>query len=137
MQITVDSQSPIPLYWQIAEQIRAAIQAGEYLAGDVLPSVRKLSESLRVSTSSVVKAYELLKSSGWVAARKGKGLYVRGAPAASDSASAPDIDSHLRAAVVLGIQCGLGVEQLCSRLRELYRENLQLLAEDESQSPDI
>lgn len=137
MQITVDSQSPIPLYWQIAEQIRAAIQTGEYLAGDVLPSVRKLSKSLRVSPSSVVKAYELLKSSGWVAARKGKGLYVRGVPSAPDSASVSEIDRHLKAAVVLSIQCGLGVEQLSSRLREMYNEGLRLQLGDESHGSDV
>ena len=73
----IDPRSPIPLYEQIAARIRAAIAAGDYDAGNALPSVRQLSAQLRVNPATVVQAYRDLEREGFVDMRHGSGTFVR------------------------------------------------------------
>ena len=73
----IDPRSPIPLYEQIAARIRAAIAAGDYEAGDALPSVRQLSAQLRVNPATVVQGYRDLEREGFVDMRHGSGTFVR------------------------------------------------------------
>lgn len=73
----IDARSPVPLYAQIAARIRLAIAAGELSAGDVLPSVRSLSRTLRVNPATVAQAYHDLAADGFVETRHGQGTFVR------------------------------------------------------------
>ncbi|MCM3770615.1 MULTISPECIES: GntR family transcriptional regulator [Priestia] len=49
MKFNVHKQSSIPIYQQIYEQIRYRIQTGMIKPGDQLPSLRKLSQDLKIS----------------------------------------------------------------------------------------
>jgi DNA-binding transcriptional MocR family regulator len=53
------------------------INGGSLSAGDQLPSVRALSQSRKVSTATVLKAYEALEANGLIEARPRSGYYVR------------------------------------------------------------
>ncbi|MFC5742679.1 PLP-dependent aminotransferase family protein [Dyella tabacisoli] len=57
-------------------QLRAAILDGRLQAGLRLPATRELAEALQVSRNTVVAAYDLLLSEGYVVARRGAGNYV-------------------------------------------------------------
>lgn len=57
-------------------QLRAAILDGRLKAGLRLPATRELAQALRISRNTVVAAYDLLMSEGYVAARPGSGNYV-------------------------------------------------------------
>ena len=70
-----------PVYQQIAAQVRAARDRGELTAGAALPSVRDLAEQLGVNRNTVAHAYALLRASGVVAGRAGRGSQVLAAPA--------------------------------------------------------
>lgn len=59
--------------------IRAKIASRVLGPGDRLPSVRRFSESMRVSPSTVVEAYDRLEAEGIIRARRGSGFYVTGA----------------------------------------------------------
>lgn len=69
-----DSESP--LYLKLADALRAALAAGEVSAGERLPSVRRLSEALRLNPATAAAAYRILEQEGWVAARAGSGVYA-------------------------------------------------------------
>jgi len=56
---------------QIAEQIRSAILAGEYIPGDKLPSERELADIFGVSRPSVREALNMLASAGLIASYQG------------------------------------------------------------------
>jgi GntR family transcriptional repressor for pyruvate dehydrogenase complex len=58
--------SRLPLYLQVAEQIRQAIIAGEYAPGDELPTERELGEMFGVSRASVREALRSLRAEGLV-----------------------------------------------------------------------
>jgi GntR family transcriptional regulator len=72
----LDARSPIPLYEQIAHELRVAIASGELAPGDGLPSVRRLASGLRINPATVVQAYRELESDGMVEMRQGAGTYV-------------------------------------------------------------
>ena len=66
------------LYRQIADQIAALIDRGEYKAGGRLPPERDLARQLGVSRPSVREALIALEVEGYVEVRVGSGVYVTG-----------------------------------------------------------
>lgn len=65
------------LYENLAAQLKDAIRQGVYSPGGRVPSVRRLSEQHRVSQATVVAAYRLLESHGWLEARPQSGFFAR------------------------------------------------------------
>lgn len=61
---------------QVMTLIRQKIQQRQLLAGERLPSVRALAQTMKVSPSTVVEAYERLVAEGLIRARRGSGFYV-------------------------------------------------------------
>jgi GntR family transcriptional regulator, transcriptional repressor for pyruvate dehydrogenase complex len=72
---------PRRLYRQIADQLRALIDGGEFPAGTRLPPERDLATQLGVSRPSVREALIALEVEGRVEVRMGSGIYVREAAA--------------------------------------------------------
>ena len=68
--------SGVPIYQQIAEQLKADILAGKLKEGEYLPSIRGLARDLKISVITTMKAYEQLEAEGLVTAAQGKGFYV-------------------------------------------------------------
>ncbi len=68
--------SGVPIYQQIAEQLKEDILAGKLKEGEYLPSIRGLARDLKISVITTMKAYELLAEEGLVTAMQGKGFYV-------------------------------------------------------------
>lgn len=65
-----------PLYVGLAGALRAAIIRGEIPTGARLPAERALSNSLKVSRSTVVAAYGALREERWVRSLRGSGTYA-------------------------------------------------------------
>ncbi len=68
--------SGVPIYQQIAEQLKTDILAGRLKEGEYLPSIRGLAKDLKISVITTMKAYEQLEAEGLVTASQGKGFYV-------------------------------------------------------------
>src|SRR3954465_9081327 len=64
------------LYRQVADQLRALIDSGEYGVGSRLPTERDLAEQLKVSRPTVREALIALEVEGRVRIRVGSGIYV-------------------------------------------------------------
>jgi len=69
-------ESPMPLYLQLAREMRAHISQSGLPAGALLPSVPMLAERLSLSRDTVTKAYELLRDVGTIKSRRGAGWFV-------------------------------------------------------------
>lgn len=76
MKLIISSVSGEPIYEQIKNQIRSAIMSGELMAGEALPSLRKLAKELRVSVLTVTRAYNELADERLVENVQGKGTFV-------------------------------------------------------------
>lgn len=68
--------SGVPIYQQIADQLKEEILSGKRKEGEYLPSIRGLARDLKISVITTMKAYELLAEEGLVTAVQGKGFYV-------------------------------------------------------------
>ncbi|MBQ6662394.1 MAG: GntR family transcriptional regulator [Firmicutes bacterium] len=79
MKLILNTQSMVPIYEQIVQQIERMIAEGKLVAGDPLPSVRALAAELRISALTVKKAYDRLEEEGLTATVHGKGTYVTAA----------------------------------------------------------
>lgn len=75
--LAIDEASSVPVYQQIAAQLRREIEDGERSPGERLPAIRALAAELGVHRDTVALAYESLSERGWVEARIGAGTYVR------------------------------------------------------------
>ena len=65
-----------PLYLQLMQQIRHAIETGVLQTGDQLPGIRTLAEQLVISHNTVAKAYSELEHEGLLGLKHGSGAYV-------------------------------------------------------------
>ena len=73
---TLDRQSGLPLYLQIAHEVMYLVETGTLRDGDAPPSLRRLAKQLRISFLTVDKAYKWLESRGVLATRRGIGWEV-------------------------------------------------------------
>ncbi|MFW7525234.1 PLP-dependent aminotransferase family protein [Vibrio ostreicida] len=63
-------------YQQLAQQLKRQIENGIWRAGEKVPSVRMTSRNSSVSASTVLQAYQLLESQGWLQAKPQSGYFV-------------------------------------------------------------
>src|SRR6186713_2801562 len=66
----------VPIYLQLMEQVKHAIETGALQPGDQLPGIRPLAEELVISTNTVAKAYRELEHEGVLELRHGAGAFV-------------------------------------------------------------
>ena len=78
MIFTLNPSSGQPVYVQLMQQIRHAVETGVLQPGDTLPGVRTLAQQLVISPNTVVKAYSELQHEGLLDLRHGSGAYVSG-----------------------------------------------------------
>ena len=87
--LMLNPASDTPLYQQLYESLRRSIERGHLTTNEKLPSIRKLSEDLRLSRTTVEMAYQQLCVEGYVRARPQSGFFVEA------GAIRPERSSHL------------------------------------------
>ena len=73
---SLNQESGLPLYLQIAHEFVYRIETGLLQPGDKLPGIRKLAKELKVSFLTVDKSYRWLRARGVVTTRRGVGVRV-------------------------------------------------------------
>ncbi len=74
--LEVDRRSGVPIYVQLVEGVRHALEVGALGSGKKLPTVRGLAGELGVAPNTVVKAYNELQRMGLIESRPGVGTVV-------------------------------------------------------------
>lgn len=82
-------------YQEIADVIRARVDAGSYAGGRVLPSEAELSAEFDASRVTIRRALETLRDDGLLAARQGFGWFVASAPLRQTLAQLGTIEGQL------------------------------------------
>jgi len=129
------SIEPRRLYRQIADQIRALISTGEFVAGSRLPPERDLARQLGVSRPSVREALIALEVEGLVEVRIGSGIYVQPLVEGTAASRMPEAQAGpfelLRARYVIESECAalaakaarqVHLEALAEALAQMRRE---------------
>jgi GntR family transcriptional regulator len=68
----------VPIYLQLMEQVKHAIETGAVRPGEQLPGIRPLAEELVINPNTVAKAYRELEHEGVIELRHGAGAFVAG-----------------------------------------------------------
>lgn len=76
MQFRIDPATRLPIYRQLAQQLREAIARGQLKPEERLPSVRDLSRTLVVNPNTIARVYTELEREGIVNTRPGLGVFV-------------------------------------------------------------
>jgi GntR family transcriptional regulator len=66
----------VPIYLQLMEQVKHAIETGALRPGEQLPGIRPLAEELVINPNTVAKAYRELEHDGVIELRHGAGAFV-------------------------------------------------------------
>ena len=118
MDITINPTDGIPIYRQIANQIRYMVASGLVEPGEEIPSVRGLALRLKVTPNTVVKAYHELESAGVLEKRPGAGTYVKAGPTPLAKQERDRIIEHrIDGLLAEGHQLGFTVDELLDALR--------------------
>lgn len=74
--LSIDLPSEIPIYVQVKNQIRLAVERGDLVPGEQLPTVRELALELGINANTVSRIYADLEREGYLARRRGIGTFA-------------------------------------------------------------
>lgn len=119
----VSTDSPLPIYRQIAEQVRRFIAAGQLEVGECLPSVRAMAEHFAINPMTVSRAYAALCEEGVLLRRRGAGMVVAprtGRAGLTAEARLRLLESKLQEVILEANDLGLAAGPVCERLHALF-----------------
>ena len=113
VKIKIDHASATPVFQQLIDSIHFAINTGELVNGEKLPSIRRLASENEIATNTVAKAYRQLETRGLVTARDRSGYVVtsngggryRGRGVSTDKPDVHNVVDRLDAGVMPGAFC--------------------------------
>jgi GntR family transcriptional regulator len=77
MVFRLPQSSGVPVYLQLIEQIKHAVETGALRAGDQLPTIRKVAGELVINPNTVARAYRELEHEGILELRHGSGAFIK------------------------------------------------------------
>jgi GntR family transcriptional regulator len=117
--------SGVPVYLQLIEQVKHAIDVGALSPGDQLPAIRRVAEDLVINPNTVAKAYRELEHEGVIELRQGSGAFVSENDRAGRVARVRTAQPVLQAALERLMTAGLTPEEI----RRLFEAELLRLAD--------
>lgn len=117
------------MYQQIVDQITAKVMAGDWKAGQALPSIRELASASRVSVITVKRAYAELGLAGIIVTRHGMGSFVAESPDLPTSLLRAEFTQHFQS--MLACAARLGISR--NEIRQLLAEELPDPTHDSSE----
>ncbi|MBX3419857.1 MAG: GntR family transcriptional regulator [Pirellulaceae bacterium] len=72
----IDVSNGVPVYEQVARQIKFAVAAGSLVPGEMIPSVREMARELAINPNTVARAYRELQNEQIIETVRGEGLAV-------------------------------------------------------------
>jgi len=76
MLFRVNHSSGVPLYLQLVEQVKHAMETGALRSGEQLPTIRKVAADLVMNPNTVARAYRELERAGVIDVRHGAGAFA-------------------------------------------------------------
>lgn len=129
MFINIDPASGLPIYLQIAQQIKTAVAMGRLQQEEPLPSVRQLAVELAVNPNTVARAYLDLEIEGVIYKRQGAGTFVSGQGVEmSKSERRRVLNELLEKALVEGVNLGLSERELRDAFERMLEKIVQARA---------
>ena len=93
-----------PIYLQLMEQVKHAVETGALRPGEQLPGYRRLAEDLVINVNTVAKAYRELEHEGFIELRHGAGAFVSTKALGAKQSDAVRVAQQLVAGAVLKLR---------------------------------
>jgi GntR family transcriptional regulator len=107
-----------PMYQQIVDQVTAKVMAGDWKAGQALPSIRELASASRVSVITVKRAYTELGLAGIIVTRHGMGSFVAESSELPTSLLRAEFTQHFDAMLACAARLGISRNDIRQLLAE-------------------
>lgn len=120
MLLRLDFSSDTPIYQQIRNQVVVAIASGQLVPGEKLPTIRALAEEAGINMMTVSKAYQLLKSEGYITTGRRDGAAVR----LPEAGAGPEAVENLRLRLCELRLAGMDRTQILELCRRLLDEEV-------------
>jgi GntR family transcriptional regulator len=101
-----------PMYQQIVDQVTAKVMAGDWKAGQALPSIRELASASRVSVITVKRAYAELELAGIILTRHGMGSFVAESSDLPTSLLRAEFTQHFEAMLACAARLGMSQDEI-------------------------
>lgn len=124
MELRIHPASGVPIYLQLMEQIKHAVETGAVRVGEQLPTIRRVAEELAMNPNTVARAYRELEREGVIDVRHGLGAYVAERAGGAKVAAMRRSSESLRAAIAEGRALGLAEPEL----RRIFENELSATA---------
>jgi GntR family transcriptional regulator len=122
---TVALHAGEPVYEQVVYAVRRAIVTGQLRAGDAFPSVRDLSQALKINPNTAHRIVALLVDEGLLAVRPGLGTVVC-APAPTGAAARRAVVEHEAERLVVDARRkGVGLAELLAAIRRHWSRTIR------------
>lgn len=115
---TIELKSGIPVHRQIVYAVTKAVVTGHLQPGESFPSVRVLSQQLRINPNTAHKVVSQLVQQGLLEVRPGIGTVVRQAPPASPAQRRQLLREELEHLVVEAKKLSLDFKDVLEAVRE-------------------
>ena len=112
----IDPGAQVPLYEQVAAELRRAIADGEVRPGQRMPLAKDLAAVLGVNKNTVLRALRQLRDEGLLEFRRGRGITVAGTPPRGA------VLRRVRELVTFGREQGYGPEELIAMIKVISQE---------------
>lgn len=121
---TVALRAGEPVSEQVVYAVRRAIVTGQLRAGDAFPSVRELSQALKINPNTAHRIVTLLVADGLLVVRPGLGTVV-GEPARADAPVRRGVlDERAERLVIDARQKGIKLAELLAAIRRHWSRTL-------------
>jgi GntR family transcriptional regulator len=115
--LTIDRNLAVPVYQQVANQLRRHVATGALRPGTALPSVRQLAGDLGVNLNTIARAYRLLEGERFLVIRDRSGVVVAAPAKETDEAARARMLDEMRACLARLRQHGMTTEELLAVIR--------------------
>ena len=119
--ISIDYQSKLPLYEQIAGRFRTLILQGVLPPDSQMPSVRSLAVELSINPNTIQKAFALLEQQGYIYPVRGRGNYVADTAQLAENKKCSLLE-EIRRLLRQGKELGITRSEYIAVLNGLYQE---------------
>jgi GntR family transcriptional regulator len=114
---SISLRTGVPIYEQVTYAVTRAVVNGELKPGDPFPSVRALSQDLKINPNTAHKIVAALIERGLLVVRPGIGTVVAAAPRATASVRQSVLDDEAERLVVEARRAGLSLQDVLASIR--------------------
>lgn len=119
---SVDFKPGVPVHRQVVYVVKRAIVSGQLLPGDAFPSVRVLSQGLKINPNTAHKIVMTLTNEGLLEVRPGIGTVVAQAPRPTRAQRSALLNDEVERLVVEARKMSLEVEDVIEAVQRHWNQ---------------